>query len=181
MIYLIFKMFVYLLVSTGAGFAAGWLLNQLRSDRAVASAQEASNSSRTVVPQLESTIRAREQEIDQARARLKECETSLADIEGELKETRKDLRAQIRESENLKAQVAHLEEVAQMEDSGGSLDGFDGSGQDTDLKQRNADLIESLNDAQERIKGLEKERDLQHNSLKVLHAQLELKRGAAAG
>ncbi|MDA1073505.1 MAG: hypothetical protein O3A63_01920 [Proteobacteria bacterium] len=182
MIYLIFKMFIYLLISTGAGFAAGWLLNQLRADKVVMSAVEASNNSKTVVPQLESSIRAREQEIERLKDKLTNATQTLTHTEAEFKEAKRSVRDQARAIETLKAQVAHLEDLAHRDD------GFDAS--DPALPSENetsqaltlvsAALEQDLADARGRIAELEKERDLQHNSLKVLHSQLELRRGEAA-
>jgi chromosome segregation ATPase len=179
-IYLVFKMFIYLLVSTGAGFAAGWLLNQLRADKMVHSAQEASNNSKTMIPQLESSIRTREQAIERLKSKLAKVTQTLNQTESEFKEAKRAVRNQAQAIETLKAQVVHLEDLAHRDERFDTPALPSQSEAPHALSQVNSILEQDLADALSRIAELEKERDLQHNSLKVLHSQLELRRGEAA-
>ena len=219
MIFLIGKMFVYLVLAAGIGGAAGWLYRNLQAQRTEESAARAVNDAKAKLPQLESLLRGRDEQITKLKEQLKE---SKADLGAQAQEAR-GLEQQLREQERLAKrweQSAKAKQTDSVEDY--DLDA-DESG-DTDdliaelsleisrlkselasaqtqpqastgsdetllqvevedlranLRKAESDLEAALADLkheQNRNSELERERDLQAKSMKVLHQQLDLER-----
>jgi len=158
-IFLILKIFAYLLLALLAGTGAGWILRHLAAGRQEEDMQRTLADARARVPQFESLIRARDEQISRLKEDLRDKD---ARING--------LVVEIRDAENaLKEPTAA---------SSGNLDGTI-----ADLEKRLAQkamdyerLARDLEVEQRRVAELERERELQNKSLRVLHQQLELER-----
>ena len=72
MIFLIAKMFIYLLLAAGIGFAAGWLLRNLQAQQSEEKAQRAVHDVKSKLPQLESLLRGRDDQIVRLQAEIRE-------------------------------------------------------------------------------------------------------------
>ena len=57
MIYLIFKIFIYLLLSLGVGFGSGWLMRNIAGAKREEALQKTVTETRSRVPQFESLMR----------------------------------------------------------------------------------------------------------------------------
>ena len=272
MIFLILKMFVYLLLALIAGAGAGWVLRHIAAVKQEEDMQRTLADARARVPQFESLIRSRDEQIKRLKEELKdkdaringlvddvrEAEHAMRDKDRELKtftarhETVSDLTdeaaqvgantggapaaevlkggeaadeagataesAQASSSDaDLKNEVARLEgellearsqaadamaeaaaaeaevitlkaELARAGDGADSESGEAIAELEARLKQKSEEhdrLARALESEQRRVTELERERELQNKSLRVLHQQLELEkeRGqrAAAG
>jgi IMP dehydrogenase/GMP reductase len=62
-IYLIFKMFVYLILAGGIGGPAGWLLRNLQAQQSEEKARRVVTDAKSKVPQLESLLRGRDEQV----------------------------------------------------------------------------------------------------------------------
>ncbi len=272
MIFLILKMFVYLLLAVLAGVGAGWVLRHIAAAKQEEDMQRTLADARARVPQFESLIRSRDEQIKRLKEELKEkdvringlvddvreAELAVKDKDRELKEftarheTLSDLTDEPTESNDsagevlmggevldvagdsaapaasydgadadLKAEVTRLEgelrearsqaadamaeaaaaeaevitlkaELARAGERAGESDAGDGGQAVAELEARlqqkseeHDRLARALESEQRRVTELERERELQNKSLRVLHQQLELEkeRGqrAAAG
>lgn len=266
MIFLILKMFVYLLLALVAGAGAGWVLRHIAAARQEEDMQRTLADARARVPQFESLIRSRDEQIKRLKEELKEkdqrinalvddvreAELAMKDKDRELKEytTRHETLADLTETPEapseragdvlmggdvleldshdgshqvagsdaeLKNEIARLTaELRQAESqaadamaeaaaaeaevitlkaalarAGAAADSDDGQAVadlEARLKQKTEaldQLAKALESEQRRVTELERERELQNKSLRVLHQQLELEkeRGqrAAAG
>lgn len=268
MIFLILKMFVYLLLALLAGVGAGWVLRHIAAAKQEEDMQRTLADARARVPQFESLIRSRDEQIKRLKEELKEKDVRINGLVDDVREAELALKDKDRE---LKEFTARHETLADLSDEGtgasesagellagdavldvaaGSIDGADfESGSDAALKDEITRLEGELRDAraqaadamaeaasaeaevitlkaelaragdgagsgsgeavaelearlqqkseehdrlaraleseQRRVTELERERELQNKSLRVLHQQLELEkeRGqrAAAG
>lgn len=267
MIFLILKMFVYLLLALAAGVGAGWMLRHIAAARQEEDMQRTLADARARVPQFESLIRSRDEQIKRLKEELKEkdvringlvddareAELSMKDkerelkaitarhetladladeptpandsvgevlvggeildvgsqpaataasggsdsalqseitrLEGELREARNQAADAMAEAAAAEAEVitlkAELARAGANADTGGSEKIAD---LESKLQQKSAEhdrLARELESEQRRVTELERERELQNKSLRVLHQQLELEkeRGqrAAAG
>ena len=219
MIFLIGKMFVYLVLAAGIGGAAGWLYRNLQAQRTEESAARAVNDAKAKLPQLESLLRGRDEQITKLKAQLKE---SKADLGAQAQEAR-GLEQQLREQERLAKRWEQSAKAKQNDtvedydldaDEGGDTDDLiaelsleisrlkgelasaqtqspASTGSDetllqvevedlrAKLRKAESDLDAALADLkheQNRTSELERERDLQAKSMKVLHQQLDLER-----
>lgn len=86
MIYLILKMFVYLLLALIAGAGAGWFLRHLAASRQNEEMQRFLAEARNQVPQFESLVRSRDEQISRLREDLKEKDVRINGLVAELRE-----------------------------------------------------------------------------------------------
>lgn len=86
MIYLIGKIFVYLLLALGLGAAAGWLWRNLQAAGREAELERALMESRSRLPQMDTTLRAREERLERTLAELKTRDAALAEQQQQLAE-----------------------------------------------------------------------------------------------
>lgn len=251
MIYLILKMFVYLLLALLAGAGAGWILRHLAAARQEEDMQRTLADARARVPQFESLIRSRDEQINRLKDDLKEKDSRINGLVAEVREAETALKEKTRELKLLAAEqetigdladdptpaaapevltggeildfgsdtpdpamadaVAKLErelaaaksqaadamaeaasaeaevitlkaELARAGSAPGAQDA-DAAGTIAELEQRLAQktmdyerLARDLEVEQRRVTELERERELQNKSLRVLHQQLELER-----
>ena len=226
MIFLIIKIFVYLLLAAVIGAAAGWLIRNLKAQKTEENAARAVNDAKAKLPQLESLLRGRDEQIAKLKDQLTEAKTQLNEQVKETRATEQKLKEQEREARRLQQSV-ETRQLAEGE-QGADIEAMDQSG-DTDTlitelsseiarlkaqlaereKQPAVDATETLLQVeidgmranlknaerelaraqaelaheQAKISELERERELQVKSLRVLHQQLELARNrrTAAG
>lgn len=258
MIFLILKIFVYLLLALAAGVGAGWLLRHMMAARQEEDMQRTLADARARVPQFESLIRSRDEQIKRLKEELKEKDvringlvddvreaefslkdkdrelkaftarqetlvdgdtleigeasdsgaaaemrTRIAGLEAELKTAHAQAADAMAEAAAAEAEVITLKaEMARMEKARKDSERQDPAELDeasednsqtlaelearlTQKTQEHDRLARSLEAEQRRVVELERERELQNKSLRVLHQQLELARErgqrAAAG
>ena len=112
--FLIGKMMVYLLLAGGIGLGAGWLLRNLQAQRSEEQAARMAHDAKSKLPQLESLLRGRDEQI----GKLKQ---DVADAKRELKEgldaARKHDQARVgleREIATLKQKLAAQADLADL-------------------------------------------------------------------
>jgi chromosome segregation protein len=238
-IYLILKIFFYLFVALALGSAGGWLARNLVAARREDELQKAVTEARARVPQFESLMRARDQQVQRLKDDNKDKDQRIAELTsqahtleeslrgkqrelaraasrnealeldgasgvastdgsmespgrpGDLERLTEELARARRETADAVAEAAAAEaELARLRrDAGGRNAGgettVDGAALERikELEARleqTADEHERLNRTLEterrRIAQLERERELQNRSLRVLHEQLEVER-----
>jgi chromosome segregation ATPase len=97
MIFLIGKIFVYMLLAGVVGAAAGWLFRNLQAQRTEESASRAVHDAKSKVPQIESLLRGRDEQILKLKGHLQETKSGLAERDQNLR----TLEHQLREQEQL--------------------------------------------------------------------------------
>ena len=241
MIYLILKIFGYLVIALLAGFASGWLFRNLMAVKKDEELQSSLNDARSKLPQFESLLRGRDQQltglkddvekkdksirelVDAANSKEQELLRKTRDLkrltksgtdddgniltdadiesptastssEGEIVDVGEASMEDAGQIEALKTQIAKLEKEleqavqatlqAEAVTLANTTDADGDSSQEvqeleTRLRQQAQDferLSKSLEAERRKVVELERERELQHKSLQVLHQQLELER-----
>ncbi len=242
MIYLVLKIFGYLLVALLAGFASGWLFRNLTAIKKDETLQGSLNDVRAKLPQFESLLRGRDQQVSKLKEDLKNKEQNMTELKDEFREKEKALLKKTQELKRLKKGAVddnlldadigstQIDASASDEDAPSSEEGGSDAkaasteqtqriealeGQIVELKkeleesaQAEADFADDTSDTQRdahrlqelearirqqahdynrlnktleqerrKVVELERERELQHRSLQVLHQQLEIERG----
>lgn len=134
MMFLIGKMFVYLLLAGGIGGAAGWLMRNLQAQRTEENAQRSVTDVKAKLPQLESLLRGRDEQIQKLKAEIADRKTAASELEQELRAGEQTLREQQRVS-------ARLQQTVDARKSK-SLTDFDMSG---DVEQDESDSTDTDN------------------------------------
>ncbi len=111
MIYLILKIFVYLLLALLAGVGAGWVLRHLSAARQEEEMQRTLADVRARVPQFESLIRTRDEQIGRLREDLKEKDARINALLADLREAENQGRETERELRALQARQETLDEA----------------------------------------------------------------------
>ena len=223
MMFLIGKIFVYLLLAGGIGGAAGWLTRNLQAQRMEENAQRSVTDVKAKLPQLESLLRGRDEQIQKLKAEIADRKTAASELEQELRTGEQALREQQRLSARLQqtvdaqkskrltdfdlsgdeepdttdtdnliaelsAEITRLK--AQLAESAAVTSRAGEDGDETLLQieiealrnklvstERKLNTIQAdLQNEQNKVNELERERELQNKSLQVLHQQLELER-----
>jgi len=240
-IYLILKIFFYLFVALVLGSAGGWLARNLVAARREDELQKAVTEARARVPQFESLMRARDQQVQRLKDDNKDKDQRIAELTSQAHSLEESLRGKQRElaravssnealeldgssaapgtseergtespalsaelqrlTEELtrarretadavaeaaaaEAELVRLRSAASPRNSGGEA-ADDGASLarirelEAHLQQtaeEHARLNRTLETERRRIVELERERELQNRSLRVLHEQLELER-----
>jgi|GEM_PF-1346626 len=234
MTFLILKIFAYLFVAAAIGAAAGWLFRNLEAQKSEEKANRAAHDAKSKVPQLESLLRGRDEQItkfkgqlDEAKSVLSEREQAVRQLESQLRDTQReadrwqasaeakgpnqslddmdfeadtDIEADSgadeliselsREIADLKASLAMAKEdvrnaqvqleVVRTAQTGAS-NGADEGAEAAQWRDQVQALQGQLERETAKVLELERERELQNKSLKVLHQQLELERHKATG
>lgn len=120
MIYLIMKMFLYLLVALVAGGAAGWLLRNIAALRKEDELNKSLAEARGRVPQFESLLRSRDELVKQLRLDLKTQEAKSSDLQVSLSTQERDMREKSRALSKAVARNEALEGAGVSNDSDGS-------------------------------------------------------------
>ena len=220
MTFLIVKILAYLVTAGLIGFAAGWLFRNLQGQKIEEQAQRSMHDAKSKVPQLESLLRGRDDQIKKLKEEAKEFKEALqgkdqevADKDRELMEQKRetnkykqsqdakkgfslddddddasDLIAELsREITSLKAELKVAQATAPGSSTNPQLDTEVFETELTALRDETLRLKDALRDTsanlereQSTVAELERERELQNKSLKVLHQQLELERSRKA-
>ena len=85
MIYLIMKIFVYLLIDLLAGIGAGWLLRNVAATKREEKAQRLLTEARARVPQFESLMRSRDDQVKRMRDEISGKERQIAELRTDIK------------------------------------------------------------------------------------------------
>ncbi len=242
MIYLILKIFGYLVIALLAGFASGWLFRNLMAVKKDEELQSSLNDARSKLPQFESLLRGRDQQViglkddvekkdqnirelmDAAKAKEQELLNKTRQLNRFTKDGTADdgnvlvdadidsptaSASSVGEGEIVDIGEASVENPGQIEALGapivklekeleqavqatreaqanvlpntadGDVDSVEVQELQARLRQHAQDferLNKSLEQERRKVVELERERELQHKSLQVLHQQLELER-----
>jgi len=85
-IYLVFKIFVYLALALGLGAAGGWLLRNLAATRQEETLNRQLIEARGRIPQLESRLRGQDEMTAKLKAQIKEQQAQVVELNQALKE-----------------------------------------------------------------------------------------------
>ncbi len=91
MIYLILKIFGYLLIALLAGFASGWLLRNLLAVKKDEELHSSLNDARAKLPQFESLLRGRDQQVKGLKDDLETKDQKIRELMNAANETKKAL------------------------------------------------------------------------------------------
>jgi len=105
MMFLIGKIFIYLLLAGGIGGAAGWLARNLQAQRTEENAQRSVTDVKAKLPQLESLLRGRDEQIQKLKAEIADRKAAASELEQELRAGEQTLREQQRVSARLQQTV----------------------------------------------------------------------------
>lgn len=111
MIYLILKMFVYLLLALLSGAAAGWLLRHLGAARQEEDMQRTLADARSRVPQFESLIRSRDEQISRLKDDLKDKDARINALVVDVRTAENAAKDKERELKQLAAQQATMNDL----------------------------------------------------------------------
>ena len=181
MIYLILKMFFYLVMALGLGAAAGWLLRNLLAAKTEEELQRQLLDTRARVPQMETLMRTRDEQIKRLKLDLDEKETQRKSAETELESLQRTLQEKERKLAQLEKQAESARSgtgdalLAAMDDalvtSGAPVtaapaaEGDDADGLIAELHEEIARLREALESAERRVSeaagDLAKDRQIQ--------------------
>jgi DNA repair exonuclease SbcCD ATPase subunit len=105
MIFLIGKIFVYLVLAGAIGGAAGWLLRNLQAQRTEENALRSVTDAKSKLPQLESLLRGRDEQIQKLKAEIADRKTQTGELEQQIRSGEQSLREQQRLAERLQHTV----------------------------------------------------------------------------
>ena len=105
MIFLLLKMFIYLVLAALVGGGAGWLLRNLQAQKSEESAHRSANDAKSKLPQLESLLRSRDEQIAKYKAQFAEVKAEFKAAQKEQQEAQKTFKEQTRELQRLKSQT----------------------------------------------------------------------------
>lgn len=120
MIFLILKMFVYLLLALLAGAGAGWMLRHIAAIRQDEETQRTLADARARVPQFESLIRSRDEQISRLKEELKDKDVRINGLVEDVREAELAFKDKDRALKQLTAQNATLEELGGNAEGAGS-------------------------------------------------------------
>lgn len=157
MIYLIFKIFIYLLLSLGIGFAAGWLTRNIASTKREEALQKTVTEARARVPQFESLMRTRDEQVQRLRDEMSGKDARIAELSGELHGKEEQIRSTQREINTLSSRNQALEpggddeetailmggEIVDLGGAGSSVDPAEIVALKADVERLNAELVEA--------------------------------------
>ena len=128
MIYLIMKMFIYLAVALAAGFGAGWLARNLMAGRKEDELQRTLSETRSKLPQFESLMRSRDEQLTTTRQEVKDKDARIGELHEEMGAQDKALRESDRQLKNAHNRLAALEPDEEASDDSTRLSAVDMSG-----------------------------------------------------
>ena len=151
MIYLILKIFIYLLLSLGIGFAGGWLTRNIAGAKREDTLHKTVTEARARVPQFESLMRTRDEQVQRLRDEMSGKDARIAELSGALHGKEEQIRSTQREINNLASRNQALESSGDEEEAavlmGGEivdLGGPDSSADPAEIAALRAD-VERLN------------------------------------
>lgn len=104
MMYLILKIFGYLLIALLAGFASGWLFRNLKAAKKDEEQQSSLNDARSKLPQFESLLRGRDTKVKELKDGLEKKEQNIRDLMDAAREKEQALSKKTRELNRLTKQ-----------------------------------------------------------------------------
>lgn len=140
MIYLILKIFLYLLVALLLGLGAGWLIRNVVSIRREDELQKTITEVRARVPQFESLMRTRDQQVQRMRDELKDKNQDLKELADQIQGKEAELATRQREIGKLSARNQALETGGGETDDYASAKGSEAEGSEN----RNSTDVERL-------------------------------------
>ncbi len=156
MIYLIVKIFGYLLVALLAGFASGWLFRNLVAVKKDEEQQSSLNDARSKLPQFESLLRGRDTQVNALKDDLEKKEQNICDLMDAAREKEQVLLKKTRELKRLTKQ---------------GLQDDDSIFEDADLETRSAETSAEMPSIDEG--EVAQARGAQTEALKIQIADLE--------
>lgn len=109
MIFLILKMFVYLLLALAAGVGAGWVLRHIAAAKQEEDVQRTLADARARVPQFESLIRSRDEQIKRLKEDLKDKDVRINGLVDDVREAALAMKDKDREFKEFTAQHETLD------------------------------------------------------------------------
>ena len=135
MMFLILKMFAYLVLAAAIGLGAGWLLRNLQAQQREEQARRSVTDAKSKLPQLESLLRGRDDQITKLKGEIKERRQENKDLLDEIKNAEKSLLEQRRETNKWKQSAeskAPLDSALSDEKSDESNEAADDNGSNAD-------------------------------------------------
>jgi chromosome segregation ATPase len=187
-IYLILKMLAYLLLAMLAGGGAGWLLRHLAAGKQEEDMQRTLADARARVPQFESLIRSRDEQINRLREDLKEKDVRINALVDDVRQAEKALKDKTREANALKQKNHALEVRNAGEIEDGAVIAAEGVGSDSEsskdeagkLKVEVKRLERELSDARAQVADALEEAASAEAEVVTLKAELERSGSAVA-
>ena len=171
MIYLIVKIFGYLLVALLAGFASGWLFRNLVAVKKDEEQQSSLNDARSKLPQFESLLRGRDTQVNALKDDLEKKEQNICDLMDAAREKEQALLKKTRELKRLTKQ---------------GLPDDDSILEDADLETRSAEMPSIDEGEVAQARGAQTEAlkiqlaDLEKELEQAVQARLQAEAGALA-
>ncbi len=151
MIFLIGKIFVYLVLAGAIGGAAGWLLRNLQAQRTEENALRSVTDAKSKLPQLESLLRGRDEQIQKLKAEIADRKTQSSELEQQIRSGEQALREQQRLAERLQHTVdARKSKEMSDFDLDGETDG-EAVGDSTDTDNLIAELSAEISRLKEQL------------------------------
>jgi septal ring factor EnvC (AmiA/AmiB activator) len=122
------KMFLYLAVAMVAGFGAGWLARNLMAGRKEDELQRTLSETRSKLPQFESLMRSRDEQLKTTRQEVKDKDVRIGELHEEMGAQDKALRESDRQLKNARNRLAALEPDEEASDDSTRLSEVDMSG-----------------------------------------------------
>lgn len=123
MIFLILKIFIYLFLALAAGVGAGWILRHVAASKQDDEMQRTLSDARARVPQFESLIRSRDEQINRLKDDLKEKDVRINGLLDESRESENELKEKLREARDLAARNQTLDVPEEADAGAGSAMG----------------------------------------------------------
>lgn len=111
MIYLILKMFVYLLLALCAGTGAGWVLRHIAAAKQEEEMQRTLADARARVPQFESLIRTRDEQINRLKEELKDKDVRINGLVDDVREAELSFKDKDRELKQFSTRHEMVEDL----------------------------------------------------------------------
>lgn len=186
MIYLIGKIFIYLLAALGVGAAAGWLWRNLQAVDRESALERQLMELRGRLPQMETALRKRDEQLDAANAELRAREEALSS-QAELMAERDRLAAEL---ERLRVQPAATGDAlpvdildsgssdspALAEDASAPAGSAAAAAEVAEIREALERANRALQVERRRVEELSRERELQNRALQALEQQLDMAR-----
>ena len=111
MIYLIAKIFLYMFLALGLGFGAGWLSRNIIGAKREDELQKSVTESRSRVPQFESLMRSRDEQVRKLREELTGKDKRIAELSADLQGKDSEIRRAQQEASKLATRNEALENL----------------------------------------------------------------------
>lgn len=143
MIYLIAKIFLYMLLTLCLGFAAGWLSRNIVGAKREEELQKSVTESRSRVPQFESLMRSRDEQVRKMREELSGKDKRIAELSADLQGKDAEIRRAQQEASKLASRNQALENLEQHQPGDAAL-GHDIGDSNGVIASADADTVAAL-------------------------------------